>query len=124
MVILLVPFSGDICLSSILRWSFYPSIFIPFELQLSQKSPSKNYAGMSYFGRAVGQAFRRPCSSSAAEFDLRSGRVGFVVDEVVLWRIFSQYFGSLAGFQCTNLSTFIIHPQSTLRSSVTDSVIK
>jgi hypothetical protein len=38
--------------------------------------------------------------------------VGFVVDKVALWQVFSEYFGSLANLHSTSFSTITItyHP--------------
>jgi hypothetical protein len=44
-------------------------------------------------------------------FDPRSGHVGFVVDKVVLGKVFSDYFGFHANSQSTDCFTLIIyHP--------------
>jgi hypothetical protein len=40
-------------------------------------------------GRAIAQAASRRLPTAAA----RSGHVGFVVDKVALWQVFSDYFG-------------------------------
>jgi hypothetical protein len=41
--------------------------------------------------------------------DPRPGYVGFVVDKVTLWWIFSEYLGSAFQFQFSNCETFIHH---------------
>jgi hypothetical protein len=43
--------------------------------------------------RAIAQAVSRWLRTAAPGFYLGSGQMGFVVDKVVLGRIFSEYFG-------------------------------
>jgi hypothetical protein len=50
---------------------------------------------------------RRHHASAAGLFFPMLGHVGFVVDEMALGRIFSQYFGSSSNSLSANCSTFI-----------------
>jgi hypothetical protein len=56
-------------------------------------------------GRAIAQAVSCWLSTAAARVRARSGHVGFVVDEVALRQVFSEYFG----FPCQALHQILHH---------------
>jgi hypothetical protein len=56
-------------------------------------------------GRAIAQAFGRWLPTAAARVRVRAEHVGFVVDEVALGQVFSEYFG----FPCQSLFHRFIH---------------
>jgi hypothetical protein len=61
---------------------------------------------LSSKGRAIAQAVSRRLPTAAAWVRSRSGHVGFVVDEVALGQVFSEYFG----LPCRSSFHQILHP--------------
>jgi hypothetical protein len=63
-------------------------------------------------GRATAQAVSRWLPIAAAEFEPRSGHVGFVLDKVAQGQVFSEYFG----FPCQSSFHQLLHNHHHLSS--------
>jgi hypothetical protein len=59
----------------------------------------------AYLGRAIAQAVSRWLPTAAARVQPGPGQVGFVVDEVSLGQVFSEYFG----FPCQSSFPRLLH---------------